>query len=97
MQSVFMAVFVSELVSSNCFLKNTKLDETTKKLKAAEEPLPMFAALNTSQGADLARGLSPSCELLKFSTEVFVLMALCIYFVFKDMKVHSAGRKAVSI
>lgn len=63
--------------------------------KAAEEL--MFAALNVSQGADLARGLSPSCEPPKFSTEVFVLMALCIYLILKDMKVHSAGRKAVSI
>lgn len=56
----------------------------------------MFAALNQS-GADLARGLCPSCEPAKFSTEVFVLMALCIYLILKDMKVHSAGRKAVSI
>lgn len=68
-----------------------------KICKAAEEPLPRFAALNVSQGADLARGLSPCCELLKFSTEIFVLMALCIYLILKDMKVHSAGRKAVSI
>lgn len=67
-----------------------------KNCKAAEEPLLMFAALNQS-GADLARGLCPSCEPAKFSTEVFVLMTLCIYLILKDMKVHSAGRKAVSI
>lgn len=68
-----------------------------KNCRAAGEPLLTAAALKSSQGADLARGLSPSCELLKFSTEVFVLMASCIYLILKDMKVHGAGRKAVSV
>lgn len=40
----------------------------------------MIAVLNASQGADLARGLSQSCELLKIITNLFVLMALFIYF-----------------
>jgi len=50
-----------------------------RNCKAAEEPIFTIAVLDASQGADLATGLSQSCELLKHITNFFVLMALFIY------------------
>lgn len=62
-----------------------------RNYKAAEEPIFMTALLNASQGADLARGLSQSCELLKFITNFIVVMALFIFFL-KNIEVYTVGR-----